>query len=82
MAPPRPTPTPGKGSRWAKSDTTFGPAGRLVATAALLVPFAFLVFAGLFALNPVVLGGAGVWAVLMVIGLRQTWAVVSAHHRR
>jgi hypothetical protein len=44
-----------KASRWAKSDTTFG---------------------------PFVLGGAGIWAALMVMGLRQVWQLVAYHHRR
>ncbi len=72
----------GKASRWAKSDTTFGPVGRLVATIALIVPFTFLVAAGLLTFDPFVLGGAGIWAFLMAMGLRQTWAVVQHHHRR
>jgi hypothetical protein len=83
---PQAQPTPelptGKASRWAKSDTTFGPVGRLVATIALIVPFTFLVAAGLLTFDPFVLGGAGIWAVLMAMGLRQTWAVVQHHHRR
>ena len=81
---PRPEPALvlGKPSRWAKSDTTFGPVGRLVCTLALLIPFTFLVFAGVLTFDPFVLGGAGIWAALMVMGLRQTWAVVQPHHLR
>lgn len=82
VPPSRPGALAGKGSRWVKSDTTFGPAGRLVATLALLIPFTFLVVAGVLTFDPFVLGGAGIWAVLMVVGLRQTWAVVRPHHRR
>ena len=82
VPPPTPLPPQGKDSRWAKSDTTFGPVGRLVATLALLIPFTFLVVAGVLTFDPFVLGGAGIWAVLMVVGLRQTWAVVRHHHRR
>src|SRR3954463_6856875 len=72
----------GRASRWAKSDTTFGPVGRLIATIALIVPFTFLVAAGLLTFDPFVLGGAGIWALLMAMGLRQTWAAVQHHHRR
>jgi hypothetical protein len=72
----------GKTSRWAKSDTTFGPVGRLVATIALIVPFTLLVAAGVLTADPFVFGGVVIWGGLMVIGLRQTWAVVQHHHRR
>ena len=84
FTPPAHTPQQptGNGSRWAKSDTTFGPVGRLIATIALIVPFTFLVAAGLLTFDPFVLGGAGIWAFLMAMGLRQTWAVVQHHHRR
>ena len=81
--PPRPQvsePQP-KPSRWAKSETTFGPVGRIVCTFALLLPFSFLVAAGLLTFDPFVLGGAGIWFVLMVMGLRQTWQLVHHHHR-
>jgi hypothetical protein len=71
----------GKGSRWAKSDTTFGPVGRLIATIALIVPFTVLVAAGVLTMDPFVFGGVVIWGGLMVLGLRQTWAVVQHHHR-
>ena len=71
-----------KGSRWAKSDTTFGPTGRVVASIGMIVPFILLITAGVFTFDPFVLGGAGIWAVLMVAGLRQVWQVVQHHHRR
>lgn len=71
-----------KASRWAKSDTTFGPVGRIVSSVGLIVPFALLVAAGVFTLDPFVLGGAGIWAALMVMGLRQVWQLVEHHHRR
>ncbi|MCZ3388993.1 MAG: hypothetical protein LH645_07680 [Actinomycetia bacterium] len=71
----------GKASRWAKSDRTFGPVGRIVASLGLLVPFLFLATAGVFTFDPFVLGGAGIWAVLMVVGLRQVWQLVEHHHR-
>ena len=72
----------GKPSRWVKSDTTFGPVGRLVATVMLLIPFTFLVASGLLTFDPFVLGGAGIWAVIMAMGLRQVWQIVQPHHRR
>lgn len=72
----------GKASRWAKSDTTFGPVGRIVASIGLLLPFLLLVAAGVLTFDPFVLGGAGIWAVLMVVGLRQVWQLVEHHHRR
>ena len=79
MNPSAPVP---KASRWAKSDTTFGPVGRVVASIGLLVPFLFLAAAGVFTFDPFVLGGAGIWAALMVMGLRQVWQLVEHHHRR
>jgi hypothetical protein len=78
---PHSAPQP-KASRWAKSDTTFGPVGRVVASIALIVPFLFLAAAGVFTFDPFVLGGAGIWAVLMAMGLRQVWQAVQHHHRR
>lgn len=71
-----------KASRWAKSDTTFGPVGRVGWSIALLIPFLFLVGTGVLTFDPFVLGGAGIWAVLMVMGLRQLWQAVQHHHRR
>jgi hypothetical protein len=59
-------------TRWAKTDTTFGPVGRLVATFGLLVPFAVMIVGGLT--DPFVWGGAAVWgAVIMPWGLRDVW---------
>ncbi len=71
-----------KASRWAKSDTTFGPIGRVLSSIGLIVPFLLLVAAGVFTFDPFVLGGAGIWAALMVMGLRQVWQLVAHHHRR
>lgn len=79
LYPSEPQPKP---SRWAKSDTTFGPIGRVISTIALIVPFILLVAAGVFTFDPFVLGGAGIWAALMVMGLRQVWQLVHHHHRR
>jgi hypothetical protein len=59
-------------TRWAKTDTTFGPAGRLISTVALLVPLAVMIVGGLA--DPFVWGGAAVWgAVIMPWGLRDVW---------
>jgi hypothetical protein len=59
-------------TRWAKTDTTFGPIGRVLATLALLVPLAVMVVGGLA--DPFVWGGAAVWgAVIMPWGLRDVW---------
>jgi hypothetical protein len=71
-----------KSSRWAKSDTTFGPAGRVVSTVLLLLPLIFFVGTGLFTMDPFVLVGAVIWTVLAVKGLRQVWRPVAEHHRR
>ncbi|HET7311588.1 MAG TPA: hypothetical protein VFJ17_09705 [Mycobacteriales bacterium] len=59
-------------TRWAKTDTTFGPAGRVLATVGLLVPFAVMVVGGIT--DPFVWGGAAVWGlVIMPWGLRDVW---------
>ena len=59
-------------TRWSKTDTTFGPVGRMLATVALLVPLAVMVVGGLA--DPFVWGGAAVWgAVIMPWGLRDVW---------
>ena len=59
-------------TRWAKTDTTFGPVGRVVATLALLIPLVVMVVGGLA--DPFVWGGAAVWgAVIMPWGLRDVW---------
>ncbi|HVQ88626.1 MAG TPA: hypothetical protein VMT88_10650 [Actinomycetes bacterium] len=69
-------------SRWVKSDTTFGPVGRIVASVGMLVPFLFLLAAGLLTFDPFVLIGAGIWGFLMVKGFRQVWQPVHHLHRR
>ncbi|HET7531424.1 MAG TPA: zinc ribbon domain-containing protein [Mycobacteriales bacterium] len=59
-------------TRWAKTDTTFGPVGRVLATVALLVPFVVMVVGGIA--DPFVWGGAAVWGlVIMPWGLRDVW---------
>ena len=79
LKPTGPTPKP---SRFAKSDTTFGPAGRVIATIAMIVPLVFFVATGILTFDPFVLIGAGIWIGLMVVGLRQVWQPVQHHHRR
>jgi hypothetical protein len=74
-----PTPKP---SRFAKSDTTFGPFGRMVATVAMTVPLLFFIATGFLTFDPFVLVGAVIWLGLMWMGLRQIWAPVQHHHRR
>jgi hypothetical protein len=68
-------------SRWAKSDVTFGPTGRIVSTVLLILPLLFFVGAGLFTMDPFVLVGAVIWGVLTVKGLRQVWQPAHRHHR-
>ena len=59
-------------SRWAKTDTTFGPLGRVLATVALLVPLVVMLVGGMA--DPFVWGGAAVWgAVIVPWGLRDVW---------
>jgi hypothetical protein len=65
-----------KTSRWAKSDVTFGPVGRIVTTLVLVLPFLFFVAAGLFTMDPIVLAGAAIWAALMITGMRHVWQPV------
>ena len=79
LTPSAPKPKP---SRWAKSDTTFGPLGRIVATIGMVVPFIFFVAAGLLTIDPFVLIGGVIWGGLMFVGLRQVWQPVHHHHRR
>ena len=59
-------------TRWRKTPTTFGPAGRVSLTLALLVPLAFMIVGGLA--DPFVWGGAGFWlVVVMPLSLRDIW---------
>jgi hypothetical protein len=74
-----PTPKP---SRFAKSDTTFGPFGRMVATVAMIVPLLFFIATGFLTFDPFVFMGAVIWLGLMWVGMRQIWAPVQHHHRR
>ena len=59
-------------SRWRKTPTTFGPAGRVSLTLALLVPLPLMIIGGLA--DPFVWGGAGFWlVVVMPVALRDIW---------
>ncbi|HET6816387.1 MAG TPA: hypothetical protein VFH66_04090 [Mycobacteriales bacterium] len=59
-------------TRWAKTDTTFGPVGRVVSTVGLVVPFGVMIVGGIT--DPFVWGGAAVWGlVIMPWGLRDVW---------
>jgi hypothetical protein len=59
-------------TRWAKTDTTFGPLGRVTATLALLVPLVVMLVGGMA--DPFAWGGAAVWGVvIMPWGLRDVW---------
>jgi hypothetical protein len=71
VAPPAP-PRPQVRTRWGKTATTFGPAGRLIATFALLLPVPPMVIGGL--VDPFVWGGLAVWCgLLMPWALRDVW---------
>jgi len=65
-----------KTSRWTKSDTTFGPVGRIVTTIMLALPMLFFVAAGLLTFDPFVFVGAVIWGFLAVTGMRHVWAPV------
>jgi hypothetical protein len=61
-----------RSTRWAKTTTTFGPAGRLLATFGLLVPLVVMIVGGLA--DPFAWGGAAVWGlIVMPWGLRDVW---------
>jgi hypothetical protein len=75
----RPTPAPPVlpptvvRSRWRKTQTTFGPLGRVIATVCLVVPFLVMLVGGLVG-DVFALGGAGIWLiVIMPWGLRDVW---------
>jgi hypothetical protein len=60
-------------TRWRKTQTTFGPVGRVLATIALVVPFLLLVAAGILD-GGMTIGGAALWGVvIMPWGLRDVW---------
>jgi hypothetical protein len=60
-------------TRWRKTKTTFGPLGRLLATIALVLPFAFFVVIGVLT-GGLTIFGAVIWGfVIMPWGLRDVW---------
>ena len=66
-----PTAAPVRQSRWAKSDVSHGPAGRIIWTVLLLLP---LVVFGFTLASGVGIVGAGIWLfVVLPVGLRHTW---------
>lgn len=72
FAPPPTVATPLRTTRWGKTPTTFGPAGRVSGTIALLIPLVLMIVGGLA--DPFVWGGAGVWlGVVMPWALRDLW---------
>lgn len=64
-------------SRWKKTDGTFGPAGRIVATVLLIVPLPVFVLGVATGIGII---GAGVWVlVLMPWALRDIWKRGATH---
>ena len=64
-------------SRWKKTDGTFGPAGRIIATVLLLLPLPVFVLAVATGIGII---GAGVWVlVLMPWALRDIWKRGATH---
>jgi hypothetical protein len=60
-------------SRWRKTQTTFGPVGRVLWTFALIVPVPLFIVAGVVG-DLFAFGVAGIWAfVIMPMGLRAVW---------
>jgi hypothetical protein len=60
-------------SRWRKTQTTFGPVGRVLWTFALIVPVPLFIVAGVVG-DLFAFGVAVIWAfVIMPMGLRAVW---------
>jgi hypothetical protein len=60
-------------TRWRKTQTTFGPVGRVLATMALVIPFLFFVAIGILS-GGMFVGGALIWGILLMPwGLRDVW---------
>jgi hypothetical protein len=60
-------------SRWRKTQTTFGPVGRVLWTIALVVPVPLFIVAGVVG-DLFAFGVAVIWAfVIMPMGLRAVW---------
>ena len=58
-------------SRWRSSAVTYGPVGRIVATAVVLLPIVFAVF-----VNSLFMLAALVWLFMLPTALRSIWARV------
>jgi len=59
-------------TRWGKTQTTFGPVGRVIATLATLLPLTVMVVGGF--VDPLAWGGALVYLVAIVPqAMRHTW---------
>jgi hypothetical protein len=66
-------PAPVRRTRWRKTQTTFGPIGRIVCTVGLVVPFVIMVVGGIVA-DPFALGGAFIWGgIITPWALRDIW---------
>lgn len=66
------TPVVMRTTRWGKTQTTFGPVGRLVATVATLLPLAVMTVGGF--VDMFAWGGALVYLVIIVPwAMRETW---------
>jgi hypothetical protein len=60
-------------SRWRKTQTTFGPVGRVLATIGLVIPLIFFAVLAYYS-RGLIIGGLIVWGVfLMPLGLRDIW---------
>jgi hypothetical protein len=58
-------------SRWARSEVTFGPIGRIVCTALLIAPILFALFYSVFFLIAAV-----IWLFVLPVALRDVWRAV------
>lgn len=68
-----PLPPPVVRSRWRKTQTTFGPVGRVIATVCLIVPFLIMLIGGIIG-DFFALGGAAIWLVVILPwGMRDVW---------
>jgi hypothetical protein len=70
---PAPRPVAAPASRWAKSDVTFGPVGRVVCTLLLVAVGVWFLAVSVFGL----VGGALWWLIVTPWALRDLWRPVS-----
>lgn len=63
-------------SRWRSSSVTFGPAGRVVATVLVLLPFVLAIF-----VNALFIVAAAIWLFTVPTALRSIWARVRIGER-